>query len=62
MFEVSNLETLIALVVRGLGVALAPRNNVAESRLALSVVNLPELALHLRTMVVYAAGSDGAAT
>jgi DNA-binding transcriptional LysR family regulator len=57
MFETPDLDTLLELVVRGLGVALAPERNVTDGRRALRLVRLAGPAIRWKMMAIYAAGA-----
>jgi DNA-binding transcriptional LysR family regulator len=56
-FEVSDLETLLELVARGLGIALVPEA-IAEARRSLAIVSLAGTEICWELVVAYAAG-DG---
>lgn len=62
-FEVSDLDTLLQLVERGLGVALLPEPLAKTSRFALGVAELAEPEICWELVVAYSArqGSAGAA-
>lgn len=60
MFEVSDLDTQLALVARGLGVALVPERNVNRLSHSLHVVRLTDDAPHWRMMLIHRADGDAA--
>lgn len=59
-FEVGDLDTQLALVARGLGVALVPRRNVRQDDAALCAVPLRHSSMRWRMLALYRPDPDGA--
>lgn len=59
-FEVSDLDTLLALAARGLGVALVPEAIALNRRRSLGIVRLADLELSWELVLAYPAGQASA--
>lgn len=60
MFEVSDLDTQLALVARGLGVALVPRRNVDRQNASLRTVPLTGVAARWQMILIHRSEGDAA--
>jgi DNA-binding transcriptional LysR family regulator len=57
MFEVTDLETVLGLVVRGMGLALVPASTVADGDRVLSVVPIAGEPVRWRMMAIFLPGA-----